>query len=253
MSEGYWPRAYKEGVQEFFGREFLVSPEVLIPRPETEAMVEMVLSLAGKSYLPGVAVPPAVLPERPRILDVGTGSGCVAVTLKLELPEAVVMACDVSLPALEVARKNAEKWGVLGGETGVEFRESDLLCAYGKCDKFDVVVANLPYVDRGWEWLNREALGCEPEVALYAGDGGLEVIFRLLEQVQGRTRYLIVEADPCQHEEIISRARSGDYEFVRKSGYQLLFIFREGEVNGETLVAAEDGELDGVADGAFAE
>ena len=222
MSEDLLPRAYREGRAEFFGREFLVTRDVLIPRPETEAMVEMVMSLAGKPYLPGVAVPASVLPERPRILEGGTGSGCVAVSLKLELPEARVAACDVSEKALKVAAKNAEKFGVLGEETGVEFVKSDLLSAVGKCDKFDVIVANLPYVDRGWPWLS--GIEDEPEIALYAGDGGLELIFRLLEQARGRTKYLILEADPCQHERIVSFAEKRDYKLMRKSGFQLLFV-----------------------------
>ena len=214
MNEGSWPKAYKDGVQEFFGREFLVSPDVLIPRPETEAMVEMVLSLAGKEYLSGVAVPERVLPERPRILEVGTGSGCVAVTLKLELSEAEVFACDVSLPALKVARENAKRWGAL-----VEFEKSDLLEKY-EGEKFDVIVANLPYVDRSWPWLQN--LEFEPDLALYAEDGGLEIIFRLLKQAQNRANYLIIEADPCQHEKIKEEIKKYKYEVIKINNYQLL-------------------------------
>ena len=223
MKESKKPKAYTEGRAEFYGREFLVTPDVLIPRPETEAMVDMVLSLAGKSYLPGVAVPDAVLPANPRILDVGTGSGCVAVTLKLELPGAEVTACDVSERALKVAMENAEKLGVGGGETGVKFVKSDLLSALKKRDEFDAIVANLPYVDRSWPWLS--GIEDEPEIALYAGDGGLELIFRLLEQARGRTKYLILEADPCQHEKIVSFAEKRDYKLLRINGFQLLFVF----------------------------
>lgn len=228
MKESKKPKAYTEGRAEFYGREFLVTPDVLIPRPETEAMVDMVLSLAGKSYLPGVAVPDAVLPANPRILDVGTGSGCVAVTLKLELPGAEVTACDVSEKALKVAMENAEKLGVGGGETGVKFVKSNLLSAVGKCDKFDVIVANLPYVDRGWEWL--KGIEYEPEIALYAGDGGMELIFRLLEQARGWTKYLILEADPCQHEKIVSFAEKRDYKLLRINGFQLLFVFGKSNI-----------------------
>ena len=253
MKESKKPKAYVEGRAEFYGREFLVTPDVLIPRPETEAMVDMVLSLAGKPYLPGVVVPDAVLPANPRILDVGTGSGCVAVTLKLELPGAEVTACDVSEKALKVAVKNAEKWGMDGEETGVEFVKSDLLSALKKRDDFDLIVANLPYVDRSWGWLDEEVLGYEPEVALYAEDGGLEVIFRLLEQAQNRTRFLILEADPCQHERIVSFAEKRDYKLLRINGFQLVFVFGESKVEGDGLLTAEEGESDGVADGVFAE
>ena len=223
MNEDLLPRAYKIGVQDFFGREFLVNPDVLIPRPETEAMVEMVLSLAGKSYLAGVVVPPAVLPKCPRILEVGTGSGCVAITLKLEVPEAEIFACDVSEKALKVAVKNAEKFGVLDEKTGVKFAKSDLLSAYKKCDDnepdFDVIVANLPYVDRNWSWIS--GVENEPEIALYANDGGLELIFELLKQARNRTRYLIIEADPIQHDRIEEEVKRCGYELVKISGYQI--------------------------------
>ena len=262
MKESKKPKAYVDGVVEFYGREFLVSSDVLIPRPETEVAVDLVLSLYGKAYLPGVSVSPRVLPESPRILDVGTGSGCIAVTLKLEIPEAEVFGCDVSTAALTVARENARK---LGAE--VELFESDLL-AFSRggggdwsaerisaklARKFDVIVANLPYVDREWEWLDEEALGFEPETALYAEDGGLALIYRLLEQARGKTKYLVLEADPCQHERIASRAESQGYQLLKTSGFQLLFIFGQLEVEGEVLTVAEDDEGDGVADGAFAE
>ncbi|MBQ1528419.1 peptide chain release factor N(5)-glutamine methyltransferase [Candidatus Saccharibacteria bacterium] len=220
MKESKKPKAYQDGCVEFYGLEFLVTPDVLIPRPETEAAADLILSLAGVPYLAGVSVPPAVLPERPQILDVGTGSGCIAVAVKKKLPKATVLACDVSLPALKVARKNA---GRLNAE--VEFLESDLL--ENISGKFDVIVANLPYVAREWDWLDKEALDYEPELALYAEDGGLEVIFRLLKQARNRTKYLILEADLCQHEKITLRAESQGYKLLKVSGFQLLFIFGE--------------------------
>ena len=77
------PVAYQEGVQDFYGRDFIVTPDVLIPRPETEQLIDTVLNLAGKPYLTGIKPSPRVLPENPVILDVGTGSGCIAITLKL--------------------------------------------------------------------------------------------------------------------------------------------------------------------------
>ena len=81
---------------DFYGRDFIVNPDVLIPRPETEQMIDMVLSLVGESFLPGVKPSEARLPKTIKILDVGTGSGCVAITLKLEIPEATLEATDVS-------------------------------------------------------------------------------------------------------------------------------------------------------------
>ena len=220
MKESKKPKAYQDGYVDFYGLKFLVTPDVLIPRPETEAAVDLILSLAGVPYLAGVAVSPSVLPAQPRILDVGTGSGCIAATVKQKLPEASVFACDVSAKALEVARKNAGRLG-----TKIEFLESDLL--KNVSGKFDVMVANLPYVSRDWEWLDKEALDYEPDLALYAEDGGLAIIFRLLEQAKNRTKYLILEADPCQHEKITSSAEAQGYKLLKVVGFQLLFVFGE--------------------------
>ncbi|MBQ5812052.1 peptide chain release factor N(5)-glutamine methyltransferase, partial [Candidatus Saccharibacteria bacterium] len=161
MSEGSSKKLDSRRVlADFYGRNFIITPDVLIPRPETEMMVDAVLSLAGKAYLPGVKPAPRVLPKNPRILDVGTGSGCVAVSLALELPEASITACDVSEKALKVAQENAKS---LRAE--VKFIQSDLL--EGVSGDYDVVVANLPYVDENWDWIDKEALGKEPAIALY--------------------------------------------------------------------------------------
>ena len=215
MSEDSFPKAYKDGFKEFFGREFKVSPDVLIPRPETETMVEMVLSLAGKSYLPGVKVPESVLSKHPKILDVGTGSGCVAISLKLEIPEAEVYALDISKPALKVAEENAKRL-----KAKVNFFESDLLSNVPKDETFDVIVANLPYVDKTWPWI--KSIEHEPEVALYAGDGGLELILKLLKQVQDRTKYLILEADPVQHDRIRIESQENQFKVLKTNNYQIL-------------------------------
>ncbi len=93
--------------QDFYGRDFLVTEDTLIPRPETEQLIDSVLNLAGKPYLPGVRPSKRVFPQNPTILDVGTGSGCIAITLALELPEAKVYASDISAKALKVAQTNA--------------------------------------------------------------------------------------------------------------------------------------------------
>ncbi len=199
----------------FYGYDFIITPDVLIPRPETEMMVDMVLSLAGKPYLPGVKPGEAVLPEDMTILDVGTGSGCVAVSLKLELPQATVVASDVSEKALAVARENATRLGA-----DVEFVQADLL------DRIvaqpDIVVANLPYVDENWEWIDKEALGKEPSLALYAEDGGLALIKRLINQVTERgIRHLVLEADPCQRERIAKYAEEKGLTVNQTRGFIL--------------------------------
>ena len=200
---------------DFYGRDFIVTPDVLIPRPETEMMVDMVLNLAGKPYLPGVKPGKAVLPNNMTILDVGTGSGCVAVSLKLELPQATVVASDISRKALTVARENAR---ILGAD--VEFIQADLMD--GITIQPDVVVANLPYVDENWEWIDKEALSAEPSLALYADDGGLKLIKRLIDQVAERgIRHLILEADPCQHEQIEEYANKKSLTINETRGFIL--------------------------------
>lgn len=219
---GSWPEAYKKGVQDFYGRDFIVSPDVLIPRPETEAIIDSVLNLAGVAYLPGVKPAKAKLPRKMRVLDVGTGSGCLAVTVKLELSEADVSACDLSEKALVVARQNAAKYGV-----EIDFVHSNLLDRMD--NNFDVIMANLPYVDEAWDWLDKEALGAEPAMALYAADNGLALIKKLIDQIIKRKetgfvdKYLILEADPCQHEEIKKYALAQGLEHIETRGFVLLF------------------------------
>ena len=173
------PLAYILGFKEFYGRRFEVTPDVLIPRPETEFLIDIVKSLTPK-----------------KVLDVGTGSGCIAVSLALELPETEVEAVDISEKALAVAEKNASAL-----EAKVDFYLSDLL---EKVEgDFDLIVANLPYVSRNWEWTGAE-LAYEPEQALFAEDEGLAVIKRLIAQVgeQNRSKYLLLELDPSQKEEV---------------------------------------------------
>ncbi len=158
------PVAYLTGVREFFGRPFRVTRDVLIPRPETELLVEVVLGLPSR-------------PSAPTVADVGTGSGCIAVTLALEWRAARIQASDVSLAALEVAAENARVHGV--GER-VTFRHGPLLSA-GR-GPFDVIVANLPYVPtRDRAALEPEVAAHEPAVALFGGADGLDVIGALVE------------------------------------------------------------------------
>ena len=199
----------------FYGREFNVNPDVLIPRPETEMIVDAVLNLVGKPYLPGVRPSEARLPRDLTIVDVGTGSGCIAVTLKLELPEAIVVASDVSEKALVVAKENAER---LGAE--VEFVQADLLD--DAIITPDLVVANLPYVDKNWDWIDKKALSKEPSLALYAEDGGLAKIKRLIDQVTERgIKHLILEADPSQHQSIINYADKKGLTLGETRGFAL--------------------------------
>ena len=196
------PLAYVLGETYFYGRKFwLGSPgaQVLIPRPETETIIDM-----AKKLHPS------------KILDVGTGSGCIAITLKLELPDAEVAACDISDDALYTARENAKAL-----DAKIDFIKSDLL--NNITDDYDVVVANLPYVDENWNWIDKEALSHEPSLALYAEDGGLALIKKLIEQSVSRTKYLILEADPCQHKQIVNFATAHNYTLLEIRGFCLVF------------------------------
>jgi release factor glutamine methyltransferase len=158
------PMQYLTGEQEFFGLRFEVSPAVLIPRPETEHLVEAALERFDRE-------------ETVRLVDVGTGSGAIAVALAHALPHSRVTAVDLFPAALEVARRNAERHGV---SDRVVLQRSDLLEAVDGAD-FDVVVANPPYVAAG-EVLEAQVADYEPHSALYAGETGLEVYERLVPQ-----------------------------------------------------------------------
>ena len=180
-------------------------------------VVDAVLALVGKSYLPGVKPSKAKLPQDINILDVGTGSGCIAITLKLELPDTNVSASDISEKALKVARQNAKDLGAK-----VNFCQSDLLDDIS--GNFDVVVANLPYVDKSWDWIDKKALSREPALALYAEDGGLALIKKLIGQVARRKiKNLVLEADPCQHERVINYATNHGYSLLETHGFTMVF------------------------------
>ncbi len=161
------PLAYLLGEKEFYGRPFPVTPDVLVPRPDTETLIDVALAcLRGR--------------HAPRVLDLGTGSGCVAITLQLERTDARVVATDVSNAALAVARANALSLGA-----DVTFLESDWFAALDSGDTFDLVVSNPPYVASGDPHL--EALRYEPVLALTDGDDGLQCLSIL---IAGARRYL---------------------------------------------------------------
>jgi release factor glutamine methyltransferase len=158
------PVQYLTGEQEFFGLVLEVSPDVLIPRPETEHLVEAVLQRFDRD-------------ANPRIVDVGTGSGAIAVAIAHARTQSRVIAVDLSLAALEVARRNAERHGVIDRVT---LRQSDLLAEAGSAE-FDLVVSNPPYIANG-EKLEPQVANYEPQSALYAGPTGLEIYERLIPQ-----------------------------------------------------------------------
>ncbi|MBR3163903.1 peptide chain release factor N(5)-glutamine methyltransferase [Candidatus Saccharibacteria bacterium] len=199
--QNHTPLAYLIGKKSFYGRDFFVTPDVLIPRPETEAIISFAKTL----------VPP------PRaILDIGTGSGCLAITLACEFPDAQVLACDISERALAIARKNAALHSA-----SVGFVCSDLFADLPHDATYDLIVANLPYVDSEWSWLSPE-LAHEPKSALFAPDHGLALVkacLRVAPQYLKKNAFLVLEADLSQHAAIVAyaQAHAPQLEFIAQN------------------------------------
>jgi len=161
------PAQYITGHQEFWGLDLIVTPAVLIPRPETEHIIETVLHLVAEADQ-----------RAPKILDVGTGSGCIALALAHELGQAEIHACDVSPDALEIAQANAAR---LELDPRIQFRESDLLGAYAPSDQFDFIVSNPPYVaERDFDSIEAQVRRFEPHRAVFGGETGFDVYKRLI-------------------------------------------------------------------------
>jgi release factor glutamine methyltransferase len=183
------PAQYITGHQEFWGMDLIVTPAVLIPRPETEHLIETVLELNSTAVVKGRA---KVLGGRLRIVDVGTGSGCIALALAKELPHAEIHATDTSATALEIARANAARHQL---EKRVQFHRTDLLA--GISPPFDMIVSNPPYVGETEEdQVQLEVRKFEPRSAVFAGHTGIEVIERLIPQALAGLRpggWLVLE------------------------------------------------------------
>ncbi|HXJ86353.1 MAG TPA: peptide chain release factor N(5)-glutamine methyltransferase [Candidatus Binatia bacterium] len=178
------PAQYITGHQEFWGMDLIVTPAVLIPRPETEHVNETVLELASSSG--------SQASDKLRFVDVGTGSGCIALALAKELPSAEIHATDLSPTALEVARANAARHQL---ERRIHFHQTDLL--EGLPGEFDFVVSNPPYVGESEEdTVQLEVRKFEPRSAVFAGPVGTEVIARLIPQAHALLRpggWLVME------------------------------------------------------------
>jgi release factor glutamine methyltransferase len=180
------PLQYIVGHQEFYGRDFIVNPSVLIPRPETEFVIESVLEARPAAHS--------------RIIDIGTGSGCIAVTLALELPTSTVFATDISLAALETARVNASAL-----RAAVNFACMDVLDAVSGA--FDFVVSNPPYVRLGeLDRLQREVREHEPHLALFSPHDELAIYRRLVDgsrKLLGPSGKLIMEIGFAMEEAVL--------------------------------------------------
>lgn len=180
------PMAYILGEREFWSMSFLVSPDVLIPRPESELLVERAVALLGKG-------------EKSRILDLCAGSGAVGLATASELTEAHITLLDACPKALGVARRNAER---LGFESRTSLLASDLFQALAKGEEFDLIASNPPYVATGeLDGLMPEVSSFEPRLALDGGADGMDCIRRIIGEAPGylaRGGFLLIEMDPRQ-------------------------------------------------------
>jgi release factor glutamine methyltransferase len=194
------PAQYITGHQEFWGMDLIVTPAVLIPRPETEHVIETVLELQASDFRPRTSDFRASTESRNagvRIIDVGTGSGCIALALAKELPSAEIHATDISHAALEVAHANAARHQL---ESRIHFDEADLLSITEpgfENNSFDFIVSNPPYVgDSEEDSVQLEVRKFEPRSAVFAGPIGTEVIARLIPQAHAALRpggWLVME------------------------------------------------------------
>lgn len=204
------PVAYIIGHKEFYGRRFRVTNATLIPRPESEVLLELL-----RQAIPS---PHRLLTSDPlRLVDVGTGSGCLGITAKLLFPQLDVTLVDNSRHALKVAQQNSAEH-----DAEVTILHSDLLASY--VFTADIIIANLPYVDTDWE--RSPETNHEPASALFASKNGLSLIYELLIQTDtqlARGGSLILEADPEQHPAIIAAAKKEGLLLQETNGYGLLF------------------------------
>lgn len=198
------PLAYLLNKKEFYGRDFYVDNSVLIPRIETESII-FNLPQDNRSK---------------KVLDIGTGSGCIAITIKLEKPDYHVDALDISENALKTAELNAKNLSA-----NVHFFHSNLLSNVK--DKYDLIIANLPYVDDSWN-IDLNALSYEPSSALFAKREGLDLIYKLLDEVDkiaNQNALLYLESDETQIPKIIEYTKNKkSIRFIKADG--LISIFR---------------------------
>jgi len=201
------PLPYITGESWFYGRPFKINRAVLIPRPETEMLVELALRICQNL-------------TTPRLADIGTGSGCLAVTLACELPTTQIWATDLSGDALKLARKNLARWGV---SERVTLLQGDLLAPLPAEEKFDLIISNPPYVTvADWAHLQPEVRDYEPSLALFGEDGaagpeGTSLHRRLLAEARAYLKpgaFLLLEVGQGQAESVAKAARETGYTDV---------------------------------------
>jgi release factor glutamine methyltransferase len=204
------PLAYIRGKAWFWGRFFTVSPDVMIPRPESEAFIELLKQLVDSKQLTADS----------KITDIGTGSGCLAVTAKLELPEAEVTATDTSQKALKIARQNAQNH-----KTEINFLRGSLLepLSAANC-LLSAILANLPYVPEGL--VTSPEIGREPAEALFSGKDGLDHYREFWIQVKNlpqKPQYILAESLADQHKEMAELANKAGYKLQKTTGLVQLY------------------------------
>lgn len=204
------PLAYIIGHKEFYGRRFKTTPAALIPRPESEAIIEILRGIIPQNR--------TLIPMQKHLVDVGTGTGCLGITAKLEWPELEVTLVDISNHALNLARENATTYSAK-----VNIRHNDLLRNYPL--PIDIVLANLPYVDRSWE-VSPETTS-EPPEALYANNNGLSLIYQLIEQTSSLLQpggHLLLESDKRQQASILAFAKQHGFSRQTTTGLITHFV-----------------------------
>lgn len=209
LRKDFVPVAYIIGHKEFYGRPFRVTNATLVPRPESERLIELL-----KTIMPQET---RLLQDDPlRLVDVGTGSGVLGITAKCEYPELDVTLLDTSRHALRIAEQNAR-----AHNAEVTVAQSDLLANYPFTA--DTILANLPYVDPSWE--RNQETNHEPEQALFARNNGLALIFELIIQSRNQLRtggWIVLEADPRQHTAITEHATQNGLVVAQTDGFGML-------------------------------
>ena len=203
------PLQYLTGEKEFYGLSFRVAPGVLIPRPETEIMVEKVLTLVGRRADSNV-----------RFADIGAGSGCIAISVLYNLPSSLCWAVDLSAPALAIAWENAIRHGV---NKRMVLLQADLLTCFPNKRCFDLVLCNPPYIAlREYDSLPSEVRDYEPHGALFGGESGLDIYRRLAPEVVPRLvegGYLLLEAGAGQAKDVV--------KIVQEAGLSLETVIKD--------------------------
>ncbi len=203
----HFPLAYVRGKTEFYGRDFLLNHDVLEPRPESETMIELIKTISD--------------PRPWNITDVGTGSGAIAITAKLEFPESTVSATDIDPNCLELARKNAKKHTV-----DIRFYHGNLLEPFLASEfriPTSVLLANLPYVPDHYQ-LNDAAM-MEPRVAIFGGSDGLDLYRQLFTQLDThKANYVLTESLPFQHDEL--RAIATEHGYTEQAEDDFIQLFK---------------------------